>query len=593
MSHTMRAMLTCRKAPRPSLVLAIVASFLGPLPTSAQLDSQNTEALPGQIISLAMPPVPDQLPVGRQGAGKRIPLGMPTTSQYQSSRSGGDALGFIYTPNPELRSLLPDDFVTFTTPTGEVFELLVSKSRITRFGNVEISGGDESASFSAIVTKSGDFIADIETNTQTYRAFVGDGLTFVFSSEDPVISKGVIADDAPLDELLKRPASLKRVEVPPSPKLGSKTVIALGILLDDYWWSASNTTAMLDYYIGQLNSAYQLADVDIRFEISAIGKYEPYKEPYATSGDLGPTLNWISCGTTSCGATDGVNTTVDNWRTAKKLDVVTQFLQNPAVTTPNEEGSYSVNWGIARLPMSDVNISSPAVLKHYTYSVNGIYNPYNGYPAGKYLIAHEIGHNFGLWHDRQTLESQLEESWTVVKPYMRYSYGIGHRFGEDMGTTMSYADENVNKLSTPYVSEDGIPIGVSIGQTTEAFSAFAVANVMTYYRDVFNNTPSAPSVTNVAIADEAIQVYFSAGASGGLAITGYTATCSDGVSSFQASGTSSPITVSGLTNGVSYTCSVVATNPDGSSASSVSSDPVSPEATLDGLPIWLLYEASK
>ena len=105
---------------------------------------------------------------------------MPTTSQYQSSRSGGDALGFIYTPNPELRSLLPDDFVTFTTPAGEVFELLVSKSRITRFGNVEISG-DESASFSAIVTKSGDFIADIETNTQTYRAFVGDGLTFVFS----------------------------------------------------------------------------------------------------------------------------------------------------------------------------------------------------------------------------------------------------------------------------------------------------------------------------------------------------------------------------------------------------------------------------
>lgn len=56
---------------------------------------------------------------------------------------------------------------------------------------------------------------------------------------------------------------------------------------------------------------------------------------------------------------------------------------------------------------------------------------------------------------------------------------------------------------------------------------------------------------------------------GGSAVTGYTATCSSAVpASSSASGLTSPIIVSGLTNGVAHLCSVVATNVAGPGAPS-------------------------
>jgi uncharacterized protein (TIGR02145 family) len=67
-------------------------------------------------------------------------------------------------------------------------------------------------------------------------------------------------------------------------------------------------------------------------------------------------------------------------------------------------------------------------------------------------------------------------------------------------------------------------------------------------------------------------VVFNAPASnGGSAITGYRVTSSPG--SFTATGTSSPIVVTGLTNGTAYTFTVVATNAVGNSVPSAASGP--------------------
>ena len=104
--------------------------------------------------------------------------------------------------------------------------------------------------------------------------------------------------------------------------------------------------------------------------------------------------------------------------------------------------------------------------------------------------------------------------------------------------------------------------------------------------------PDSPTVTRSDYGDGEIYLYVTPNFDGGTAITGYTATCTDGTNTVTGTSGSSPITVSGLTNGVAYTCTVTATNSVGASLASAASAPITPEETASGLPVWLLYQAT-
>jgi hypothetical protein len=81
--------------------------------------------------------------------------------------------------------------------------------------------------------------------------------------------------------------------------------------------------------------------------------------------------------------------------------------------------------------------------------------------------------------------------------------------------------------------------------------------------------PSAPTAVSATAGNGIAAIAFAAPASnGGATITGYTASCEAAGVTRTGTGTASPITVSGLTNGVAYACSVIATNAIGSSAAS-------------------------
>jgi uncharacterized protein (TIGR02145 family) len=87
--------------------------------------------------------------------------------------------------------------------------------------------------------------------------------------------------------------------------------------------------------------------------------------------------------------------------------------------------------------------------------------------------------------------------------------------------------------------------------------------------------PGAPTSVTAVPGNNLASVSFTAPSStGGSAITGYTVTSSPG--SFTGTGGSSPITVTGLTNGTTYTFTVIATNAVGSSSSSSASSAVTP-----------------
>src|SRR3569623_1543046 len=95
--------------------------------------------------------------------------------------------------------------------------------------------------------------------------------------------------------------------------------------------------------------------------------------------------------------------------------------------------------------------------------------------------------------------------------------------------------------------------------------------------------PSAPTICTATAGDIQASISFSAPASNvGASITGYTVTSSPG--GLTGTGTSSPITVTGLTNGTAYTFTVTATNSAGTSSASAASNSVTP-ATVPGAPM--------
>jgi hypothetical protein len=92
--------------------------------------------------------------------------------------------------------------------------------------------------------------------------------------------------------------------------------------------------------------------------------------------------------------------------------------------------------------------------------------------------------------------------------------------------------------------------------------------------------PGAPTISAATAGNASASIVFTAPKSnGGSVITLYTATCG----SISGSGKASPITVSGLTNGNIYSCSVKAANVMGSGASS-STLSVTPATTISGAP---------
>ncbi|OYU76090.1 MAG: hypothetical protein CFE32_11700 [Alphaproteobacteria bacterium PA3] len=100
--------------------------------------------------------------------------------------------------------------------------------------------------------------------------------------------------------------------------------------------------------------------------------------------------------------------------------------------------------------------------------------------------------------------------------------------------------------------------------------------------------PGSPTLVALDPGNTSIKVHYTAPtATGGSAITSYTASCSVGGATRTGIGTTSPIDVTGLTNGTAYSCAIKATNATGTSASSTAASatpalPVAPAAPTIG-----------
>jgi titin len=139
---------------------------------------------------------------------------------------------------------------------------------------------------------------------------------------------------------------------------------------------------------------------------------------------------------------------------------------------------------------------------------------------------------------------------------------------------------------------NGTPYSCSVVATNSSGSSAASTAVVAIPK--IPTAPGIPTISQTDYGDGEIYLYVTVADNGGSAITGYTATCSDGVSSYAGSSAGSPVTVAGLVNGTAYSCSVTVTNAIGTSASSAPTGSITPEEGIGGgLPVWLLYQATQ
>jgi hypothetical protein len=115
--------------------------------------------------------------------------------------------------------------------------------------------------------------------------------------------------------------------------------------------------------------------------------------------------------------------------------------------------------------------------------------------------------------------------------------------------------------------------------------------------DIFSavSPPGKPSITKITAGDGQISLTASVSQVGSFPVTGYRGTCKDSFNrSFTQMGSGSSVTVTGLTNGTAYTCTVVALSDGGESQASGESIPVTPEEKpeIDPAVLWLVIKGS-
>ena len=335
----------------------------------------------------------------------------------------------------------------------------------------------------------------------------------------------------------------------------------------------------------------------------------------------------------------------DGWYTDAGPNMTSEFKSSLAVDptrymniyTNDAGGTGTLGYASLAASGSTGSSSDGIVMLHDT--IGGRNNGFDVYDEGRTLV-HEVGHYLGLEHTFMPQGScDLPNDYThgdlIADTPAQLSPDFGTSSSSSCGAPsaienfMNYSDddamytftaEQANRMICSLMSYRSNAYSVSgIGGTVTAtgssspITVAGLTNNNSYSCTVTANNadgssgasaavagtpkaptvPGRPAVSRTDYGDGEIYLYVTVSDNGGSSIISYAATCTDGSTSYVGTSTTSPITVSGLTNDVSYTCTATAANSVGASTTSATTAPIIPEETTTGLPIWLLYEATQ
>ena len=291
-----------------------------------------------------------------------------------------------------------------------------------------------------------------------------------------------------------------------------------------------------------------------------------------------------SCG--YCGVGDGWNLNSKNTIPAQSGDISFSFTLTEVSRTSNGGSNESTSVSFVLEPATG---SSGAAL-NVALSGNHV-----AYGSPDWTVT--SGNYYGSYQSPVHVLRMWGYSNSAYNPYrMEYltvgtNYSVDFKFERLSGVwTMKYMKAGDSAWTTLQVPADRVPdfssgfkysfsVGSGDGYMTQRNGAITgeIANVL-IYAPTSITAPAAPSGVSATAGDAQATVAFSAPTNnGGATILSYTVTASPGGQS--ASGTSSPLTVTGLSNGTTYTFTATATNGAGTGPSSVASAAVTPHTT--------------
>ena len=248
---------------------------------------------------------------------------------------------------------------------------------------------------------------------------------------------------------------------------------------------------------------------------------------------------------------DGTNVQVNNQAGLRFSNATTNYV---AFKAPASIGS-NVNW---TLPSTDgtagqvLSTNGSGVLSWVTVTITPQSPTNNTLPvvSGTPTVGQTLSSTSGTWNG-------------YPAPTFGYQWVRGASTNISGATSSSYQLQDADYNTT---------VKCTVTATNSAGSASATSAATA---SIAAGVPGAPTIGTATAGNTQATVTFTAPAiTGGVAITSFTATSSPG--GLTASGASSPLTVTGLTNGTSYTFTVTATNSVGTGPAGGPTSPVTP-----------------